>query len=371
MNHWIIAGAAIIFAIALLLIVREVTRGRAAPQSVGGEGERPSSVPPLAMEDPDDAVSDDADITKVASSAAIKATLEGAPAAKPGLPTLGAAGPEGEDSGDSYSSQSAVTVFDDDGPIDEPTGKISFFVVHGVAQTDTGKKRRRNEDSYLAMPAAGIFVVADGMGGYGGGDVASRLAVEAIRDTFEGNQFHKNEQSKRPRRGEELVQSIEEANQRILRTAQEKEEYEGMGTTVVAARFSSRKNKVFIAHVGDSRCYRVRQGQMVLLTADHTLGAKGVVGPLAGHLRRAVGIREQVKVDLRIETPIPGDTYLLCSDGLSKMVDDAAVQEILLAHRDANEAAHALVEAANEAGGKDNVTVIVLRVAAPGMGAPA
>ena len=136
-----------------------------------------------------------------------------------------------------------------------------------------------------------------------------------------------------------------------------------MGTTVIGARFSERKQRVFIAHVGDSRCYRWRRGQLKLLTADHTLAARGVEGPMADHIRRAVGIAPSVKVDLLVDKPLPGDVYLLCSDGLTKMVKDSVLESVVSSHtKDLDAAVAELIKAANSAGGKDNTTVILVGV---------
>jgi serine/threonine protein phosphatase PrpC len=138
-----------------------------------------------------------------------------------------------------------------------------------------------------------------------------------------------------------------------------------MGTTVVAARFSPNKQRLYVGHVGDSRCYRLRAKELTPLTTDHTMGASGITGPLASHLLRAVGIAPAVKVDLIIGRPRPEDVYLLCSDGLTKMVSDDKIRDILLAEPNMDRAVEKLVETANAGGGRDNITVILVAVKDP------
>src|SRR3974390_2709071 len=135
-----------------------------------------------------------------------------------------------------------------------------------------------------------------------------------------------------------------------------------MGTTVVSAYFSPNNQRVYIAHVGDSRCYRLRGGTLSQLTTDHTLGAAGIQGKSAAVLSRAVGIEENVDVDVTMESPLPGDIYLLCSDGLSRMVSAEEIQGTLQSQTDLEEAIRVLIEKANQGGGRDNITAILVRV---------
>jgi protein phosphatase len=155
------------------------------------------------------------------------------------------------------------------------------------------------------------------------------------------------------------------ANEAIFTRAKDEPELEGMGTTVVAARFSPNKQRLYIGHVGDSRCYRLRDGELRQVTTDHTMGASGITGPLADRLERAVGIMAAVKVDVIIGRPLPDDLYMLCSDGLSKMVSLERMREILVAERDLDKAAGNLVADANAGGGRDNITVILVQVKSP------
>jgi protein phosphatase len=213
------------------------------------------------------------------------------------------------------------------------------------------------------MPEESLFVVADGMGGHAAGDVASQLAVDTIAQAFRSKTFAGTARADRPSRGDELVRAIEMANAAVFTQANANEAQLGMGTTIVAARFSTNKQRMYVGHVGDSRCYRVRQGELTLLTRDHTLRAMlNLTGPDADTLVRAVGIQEEVEVDLLTESPQPSDCFLLCSDGLPRMVPDATILEIIQREPDLDVACQQLITAANERGGRDNITVILIRV---------
>jgi protein phosphatase len=261
--------------------------------------------------------------------------------------------------------QADVEVDVDEPPASDPTGPQALILVTGVAHTDTGKLRKRNEDSFLTLEQHSLYVVADGMGGYAGGALASGTTVDTIKRAFDTGEFEGEPMAARPRRGDELVRAIEMANRAVFAKASEDPELAGMGTTVVAARFAQNKRRVYICHVGDSRCYRLRGGVLEQVTRDHTIGAvTGATGRLAAQLTRAVGIAETVDVDLLSDDPRVGDTYLICSDGLTKMVSDAEITA-LASGDDLDAAARGLVAAANEHGGRDNVTVILARVAAP------
>ena len=259
----------------------------------------------------------------------------------------------------------AILHFEDESwaGINEPTGPVDLILTSSAAETDRGIARRRNEDAFLVDTQLELYVVADGMGGYAGGDVASRMAVEEVRASIRSG-AGANASGDRPRRAAELVSAIERANDVIYKAAKQSKQFEGMGTTIVAARFSRRKQRVYLAHVGDSRIYRFRAGKLQLLTKDHTLAGRGVSGPLASNLRRAVGIGPSVKVDLVVDKPVPEDVFLLCSDGLTKMVDENHIGALLAEHeaRDLSRTVSALVTAANARGGRDNVTVLLVRV---------
>jgi protein phosphatase len=136
-----------------------------------------------------------------------------------------------------------------------------------------------------------------------------------------------------------------------------------MGATIIGARFMERKQRAFIGHVGDSRCYRFRGGELRLLTTDHTMAAKGVPGPMGEHVRRALGVADKIQVDLLVDKPQADDIYVLCSDGLNKMVSDVRIAEVLRRHTDdLDSAVRLLINEANNSGGKDNVSVILVGI---------
>jgi PPM family protein phosphatase len=251
----------------------------------------------------------------------------------------------------------------------EKSGPGDLVATTAAGHTDRGTMRRRNEDTFLIDSELGLYAIADGMGGYAGGDVAARIACQQVREGIRAPGPIRASEAV-PVAAQEIIAAIDRANGHIYEMAKEASEFHGMGATIVAARFSRRSNRVYIAHVGDSRCYRLRAGVFKQLTEDHTLGAAGVTGPYATHLRRAVGREPNVKVDVVVDTPVPEDVYLLCSDGLTKMVPDEEIvkllaQRIVTAELDGDElklAADALILAANAAGGYDNITVVLVGV---------
>jgi protein phosphatase len=245
---------------------------------------------------------------------------------------------------------------------EEQTGPTALILVTAVGRTDPGLKRKHNEDAYAILEDHHLFVIADGMGRHAAGEVASQLCVEAISEAFRTGSFGPPCEPPLPRRASKLRGSILLANERVLRASQEKKEYAGMGTTVVSAYFAQNNQRVYIAHVGDSRCYRLRGNKLVQLTTDHTLGNAGVKGASASVLSRAVGVDEKVKIDVTMESPLPGDIYLLCSDGLSRMVSSKEIQATLEATPDLEHATKILVDKANQGGGRDNITTILVRV---------
>ena len=229
----------------------------------------------------------------------------------------------------------------------------------GVA-THPGRKRRHNEDTYVVEPP--LFAVADGMGGANAGEVASGLAAAALKEgPADGS------------RGEDRVTAlIQEANRRVFRRANEDREAAGMGTTMTVALVED--DRVVFGHVGDSRAYRIRSDSIEQLTDDHSLVAELVrsgrltpeeaeAHPQRSVITRAVGTEPDVDVDTFAIEPSEGDLFLICSDGLTDMVDDRAIIEAVEEHRDdLDEAAKALVGAANRVGGEDNITVVFFEV---------
>jgi len=227
-----------------------------------------------------------------------------------------------------------------------------------AARTDVGLKRSDNEDSFLARSP--LFVVADGMGGHQAGEVASRLAVTTLAETIEAA----------VPAPDQVVEALERSNLEIRSEARRDAALAGMGTTCTVLVIG---DSVRIAHVGDSRAYRFREGLLEQLTEDHSLVATMVRAGLLDTesartdgrrnvVTRALGAEDEVLVD-RIDTDlVPGDRYLLSTDGLHGQVEDAAIAAVLGERTTAAEAADELVRLANEAGGDDNVTVIVIDV---------
>jgi protein phosphatase len=243
--------------------------------------------------------------------------------------------------------------------------------------TDVGLQREHNEDSYAVLVEHGLYIVADGMGGHRAGDVASRLATDSIAEFFRQTSaedatwpFHfdvsLSEEENR------LVAGIRVANRQIFDRSMRSRECSGMGTTVVGALFSRKKNRLFVGHVGDSRCYRVRAGAIHQLTRDHSLvndyllAIPGMSDEQRAELprnviTRALGMHDQVQVDLVSDDPQPGDVYLLCSDGLSGMITDEQILDVVVSSDDPREICRRLIVEANEHGGEDNITALVVR----------
>ena len=232
-------------------------------------------------------------------------------------------------------------------------------VAEQYAGTDTGRQRRANEDSLLARSP--LFVVADGMGGAQAGEVASRIAVESFQ--------HGLDDANQPELA--LAALAQAANSRIHELSHSHAEQAGMGTTLTAVYVGERE--VSIAHVGDSRAYCLRDGRLLRLTEDHSLvdelmrqgkltPEEAVEHPQRSVITRALGPEGTVDVDTRSYRARAGDVYLLCSDGLTTMVGEEQLAVLLLTHSRLRDAGEALITAANEAGGRDNITVVLLRL---------
>lgn len=247
-----------------------------------------------------------------------------------------------------------------------------------AGQTDVGLQRDHNEDSLLLLPDYRVVAVADGMGGHRSGDVASQLAVSTLEDFFQVTvdrdatwPFPAD-----PNLTEEenyVVTGLRLANRRIFDRSLKTVADFGMGTTIVAAMFARGADRVTIGHVGDSRCYRVREGAIAQLTRDHSLISDAAhmapwmteeeVRQLPSNvITRALGIREDVLVDIVTDETRAGDVYLLCSDGLSGMVSDAELLAVVTGSDTLDDACRTLIGRANLAGGNDNITVILARV---------
>lgn len=255
-------------------------------------------------------------------------------------------------------------IYEEEADLEEVTSPIARILMSACGQSDGGKVRRRNEDSFLVLPERSVFAVADGMGGHAGGDVASKIAVDSLRRSFEKGVYDGKTEAATtvPRRGREVACAVQMANQAILARATKEPELKDMGTTLVAARFSPNKQRVYIGHVGDSRCYRLRGNTLRQLTTDHTLLGLGLKGPGSNALYQAVGVKPRITIDVIVDKPRAEDVYLLCSDGLTKMATDDDIRNLLLGEPDVEAAVYGLIEMANDRGGKDNVTVILVKV---------
>ncbi|HXF49523.1 MAG TPA: Stp1/IreP family PP2C-type Ser/Thr phosphatase [Verrucomicrobiae bacterium] len=244
------------------------------------------------------------------------------------------------------------------------------------ALSDVGRKREQNEDSFMTLPERGVVAVCDGMGGHKAGEVASRAAVDALEKIMvvepPGADYLPDNLGKElSPTVRNLIRGVRLANRRIFRASAQAVKMRGMGTTVVAGVFTP--GQFAICHVGDSRCYLLRDSVIRRLTVDHSwmeeLIASGELKaeeaqnfPDRNFITRALGIRPAVKVDVSLEPVKTGDVYLFCSDGLSGMITDDEILEILLANSSLEKAAAALIERANANGGDDNVTVVLVRV---------
>jgi PPM family protein phosphatase len=231
-----------------------------------------------------------------------------------------------------------------------------------VALTDTGRKRRHNEDVFVVDPP--IFAIADGMGGATAGEVAAALAADALRETGDGGS------------GEEAVVSlIQEANRRVYQRATEDTAASGMGTTMTVALLDD--GHVRIGHVGDSRAYLIREGELSQLTDDHSLVGELVRSgkltpedaeshPQRSVITRVLGTDPEVDVDTITVEARSGDLFLLCSDGLYSMVGNDRILELVERNRrDLDAAAKALIAAANKGGGEDNITIVAFEIGSP------
>jgi len=244
--------------------------------------------------------------------------------------------------------------------------------------TDVGRKRAHNEDAYLLLPEEHLYCVADGMGGHASGEVAARIAVEEMAEFFRTTgrddeaTWPFKEDPERSQDENRLLTGVKLANLRIFERAATDPRLKGMGTTLVAASFPKGGSTLLVGHVGDSRAYLWRHGALRQLTEDHSLlndyrKSRALTPeeieafPHKNVIVRALGMKDAVEVDLVREEIEAGDVLLLCSDGLSGMVSDQRMAEILRANAgDPRLAAQILIDEANGAGGADNVTCVLV-----------
>jgi len=250
--------------------------------------------------------------------------------------------------------------------------------VSAFGLTDVGRKRRHNEDAYLLDAERGLFVVADGMGGHAAGEVASRITVETIQEYIAATEEEHESSwpfgfnSRVSLEGNRLTTAVEKANEKVMRAVQNRPELKGMGTTVVAALFDA--DRATLVHVGDSRAYLFRDEELRRLTDDHSWVQEqvnaGILSedeakshPLKNVVTRALGGAAHVSVDL-IEVPVrSGDRFLLCSDGLTGMVPDEEIFARFRSDDGLEKTVRQLIDTANDRGGVDNITAILVEVA--------
>ncbi|WP_437838427.1 PP2C family protein-serine/threonine phosphatase [Sorangium sp. So ce1153] len=251
------------------------------------------------------------------------------------------------------------------------------LAIEAAAQSDVGRRRSRNEDSFAALPCLGLFMVADGLGGNAAGEVASRMAIEVVKSCFEEEGDLEDTWpygTAKPHDYDEvrLLLSVRRANRAIYEASQQKAEMRGMATTFAGVLLGP--GMAYIAHVGDSRVYRMRGGQLERLTQDHTLLEEllreghasletlEALSDRANAVTRALGCDESVAIESRVEATAPGDVFLVCSDGLWGPVPEERIAAVLQVHQELSLAASLLVDLANEHGGPDNVTCVLARL---------
>lgn len=237
------------------------------------------------------------------------------------------------------------------------------------AQTDPGLTRSNNEDCFLFDKSCGIAVLADGMGGYNAGEVASSMATTLIAAELTRWLTRSDALQQADEFCRLLAVSVDKANQEILRAANANAGYKGMGTTVVVGVFHA--DQLFLTHVGDSRCYRLRGGVLTQITKDHSMlqeqvdaglmtAAHAALAPGRNLLTRALGVESRLPLEVRIHPVEADDLYLMCSDGLTDMVDDASIASLLSQTTAIAQRTSALIHLANAKGGRDNVTVMLI-----------
>ena len=239
------------------------------------------------------------------------------------------------------------------------------------AATDTGRARSNNEDSVALDEASALLVLADGMGGYNAGEVASGMATSFIKSELGRWLLEAADAASDADVRRAMDICVDNANRAIFNAANTNPQYTGMGTTLVVGVF--RDGRLLMGHVGDSRGYRMRDGRLAQITHDHSLLQEQIDSGLItleqaaysankNLVTRAVGVEDTVLLETHLHEVLPGDTYLMCSDGLSDMLDDDTIAQLLQGGESLPEVGAALVNAANDAGGKDNISVVLARV---------
>lgn len=238
-------------------------------------------------------------------------------------------------------------------------------------KTDPGRARENNEDSVAVDEATCVGVLADGMGGYNAGEIASGMATAFIKSEMARWLSEAGKQAKLREIRRALEICVDNANRSIFNAANSNTQYQGMGTTLVVAVFQG--PKLILGHIGDSRCYRLRMGSMEQITKDHSLlqeqmdaglltQEQAATSSYKNLVTRALGVDQTVMLELNEHEVQPGDLYLLCSDGLSDMVDDVEIAAIIDCDRTMEQKVEDLVAVANEHGGRDNISVLLVQV---------
>lgn len=249
--------------------------------------------------------------------------------------------------------------------------------ISAAGLTDIGRKRDHNEDSYGLFQETGLYMVADGMGGHAAGELASRIAVDTVSG-FVGASSGRDDitfpfgyDRGMGRAANRLVNAVKLANGAVISRASGSPELKGMGTTVVAALVD--EGQLYVAHVGDSRAYRFSGGSLSRITTDHSFVEEqvrlGMIAPdkarshpMRNIITRALGVRQEVAIDVSEHVLAPGDMYLLCTDGLTGMVDDREIERVINAMGDdLQECVDILIAVANNNGGNDNITAVLIR----------
>jgi serine/threonine protein phosphatase PrpC len=257
----------------------------------------------------------------------------------------------------------------------DPVIVTHALVPMAAGRTDIGQ-REHNEDHVLLRPELGLFLLADGAGGHNAGNVASALATTTVANVFETSAKSLGDRPEIDEFGlwtmaRRLATAIHRANSEVIEVAKKTAKYQGMGTTLVAAAFSEGGDFIHIAHVGDSRCYRVRGGFIELLTEDHSLlndvlethpdADDALLAKMPRHVvTRALGMEESVRVTVRTWRVLPGDLYLLCSDGITDVLSDDRIEEVLGEDRSPHDHVRALLKTALDEGAQDNIAAVVL-----------
>ncbi len=250
-------------------------------------------------------------------------------------------------------------------------------MIEAFGQTDVGRRRKLNEDNFLVDTEAGLYAVCDGMGGHNAGEVASKIAIETLGAFI--RRSHKEKEITWPYGldvnlsfdGNRIKTALKLANKKVFKAADNREDYTGMGTTAVAAVVSG--NLITVGSAGDSRCYVFAAGKLTQLTRDDSwvsaAWAEGILTadeierhPLRNVITKAVGAKEDIEINVVEHKLVPGEVAMVCSDGLHSMINDEAILAAVTPFpQGLEEAAGKLIAAANEAGGKDNVSVVLLR----------